>query len=580
MDYIEEIRAKMPIEDLVSQYVQLKRAGRNFKGLSPFKEEKTPSFIVSPDKGIAYCFATQQGGDVFQFIQLMEKVDFRESVKILAEKTSINLPESFFKTGSNQQTPIYKDIMSEAVLFYEETFAHETDGKKYWEQRDIDTKITKKFHVGFSPMKEDALSIHLQKKNFSSQDIIEVGLALRQDTGGKVVDRFRNRLMIPIFDHMGRPIAFGGRIIHTEDQRAKYINSPENPLYHKSRVLFGIDKAKDMIRKNDKVFILEGYMDVIAAHQMGLENVVAVSGTALTEDQLKLLARYTKHIVLCFDQDTAGRRATTRSIEIAARQGFFIEILLFDEAKDLDELMKNGQEKWDKALKNTCEPVDFYFLEAEERFSLDNSKQKQLFVKELLEVFSLFADVSLQQQALQKLSEKTAIPLTLLYEEIAKYKERKPFRREKHVPIIKQKNIVDSKEKYLLGFVSSQFSFFPEMKKNLIFSVFSDSHTKDIYKVLLETYNGQASIDDFEGLKEDDKKLLHIYQIYVEDLLEDLTESEKQKNGVSIISRMNKENIQKKEQMIIQKLQSGITEDDQKKLLAQMIEINKLKKLL
>lgn len=576
MDYIEEIKAKLPIEDLVAEYVQLRKAGRNFKALSPFKQEKTPSFIISPDKGIAYCFATQQGGDIFKLIQLLEGVDFMEAVRILADKTGVRIPEPEKQSKLSSQKKKAEEVMEEALSFYLQEFQKSDIAKKYWQTRGIESKISKEFQIGFSPDSFTATYSFLKKKGYTEDQMLSAGLILEKTkTAGEYFDRFRARLMIPIKNHMGKTVGFGARLIADIKDQAKYLNSPDSALYNKSYVLFALDKSKEEIKKKDQVIILEGYMDVIASFQAGVRNVVAVSGTALTEEQLKLIKRYTSNIALAFDSDEAGREATKRSIELAVKHDFNIKVINFHEAKDADELIKQGADKWQSAIKNQVDPLDFYVADAKSRYDLSDPIGQKNFVSDLLSKISLFPNLVIQQNYLKKLAEILNLEVRVLIDEFERQTKADNSKQEESI----QPSAQLSMEKYALGIILNYPDFVAKLKDLLIMEVFSDLQTKHIYKALLDNYNGPASsplIDTLQNLDDN----LGFWQIYAEEKNSALNEGEWNQEFLKLVREINLKNIKIRERDLISKMKSQVDREEQQKMAMQMMEINKLKKII
>ncbi|HPO06079.1 MAG TPA: DNA primase, partial [Candidatus Gracilibacteria bacterium] len=428
MDPLEEIKARIPIEVLVAEYVNLKKSGSNFKGLSPFKTEKTPSFMVSPDKGIAYCFATQQGGDIFRIYQLLEKVDFPEAVRQLAEKAGVSL-RNYQASSSNFKKEAYQ-LMKTVIEFYQDQLTRTNEAYSYWKNRQITPEISQSFQIGYAPSGNQTTFQYLKRKGFEADLMLAVGL-IGQNENGEYYDRFRERIMIPIYDHLGNPVGFGGRLIKDDPHQGKYLNSPENALYNKSQLLFGLDKAKESIKKKGYVILVEGYLDVIASHQAGETACIGVSGTALTNEQLQLIKRYTSHLKLCFDQDSAGREANKRAIQLATSQDFSVEIILIENSKDVDELVQKSPENWLKSVENGIPPFDFFFLESQERFDIKKTEDRQKIVNELFPKIAWFSSTVLQQTYLKKLAESCQLNLKLLMEEFAGFKKN----HKNHLPL-------------------------------------------------------------------------------------------------------------------------------------------------
>jgi len=342
MDTKDEIRARLPIEQLVAQYCQLKKKGRNFVCLCPFHNDSHPSFLVSPDKGIGYCFACQSGGDIFSFIQKIENVDFPEALKILAEKAGVELPKESTRrepTVSKDEKTRLRECMHEAQKFFASKLQNVSSSLEYVMGRGVPSELIEKFGIGYAPDSFSETYEYLLKQNFSRSEIIAAGLAVQKELEGKIYDRFRHRIMFPIHDGQGVIIGFGGRALGDSD--AKYVNSPEGPLYNKSSVLFGLFAAREAIRKAKSVVLVEGYFDAVACHKAGVENVVAVSGTALTDQHVKILKRYADSVILCLDQDNAGQLAAGRAFDLLSRAHLHILSVSLP-SKDPDELVQSN----------------------------------------------------------------------------------------------------------------------------------------------------------------------------------------------------------------------------------------------
>jgi DNA primase len=340
MDVKDEIRARLPIDQLVAQYCQLKRKGRNFVCVCPFHNDTHPSFLVSPDKGIAYCFACQSGGDIFSFYQKIESVDFPTALKALAEKANVELPKEQFAqkpSVSKDQKERLRDCLIAAQKFFQEKMYATPKAIEYVRGRGVSDDLIKKFGIGFAPDSYSATYDHLLKLSFSRSEIVAAGLGIQKELEGRFYDRFRNRIMFSITDAQGNLVGFGGRTMGDDD--AKYVNSPESPLYNKSSILFGLFQARDAIRKAKSIVLVEGYFDAIASHKAGIENVVAVSGTALTDEHVKIIRRYAEKVTLCLDQDNAGQLAAGRAFDLLCRANLQIESVSLP-AKDPDELVQ------------------------------------------------------------------------------------------------------------------------------------------------------------------------------------------------------------------------------------------------
>lgn len=346
---IDKIFSAIRVEDIVGEYVQLKRAGSNFKGLSPFVDEKTPSFVVSPSKQIWKDFSSGKGGTAISFLMEIENFSYPEALKYAAKRYGIEVEESKReltdeeKNAQNEKDLLYK-IHEVANHYFQEQLWNEEEGRaiglSYFKERDLREDIIKKFQLGYSPMQKNAFTEYALSKGYSKDILEKSGLSLFTEYAPEGVDRFRERVMFPIHSFSGRVLGFGARILKSNVKAAKYLNSPETDIYHKSNVLYGLNQSKQAISKNNLCLLVEGYMDVIALHQAGIENVVASSGTALTIEQIKLIKRLTENVTILFDGDAAGIKASFRSIDLLLSEGMNIRVLLFPDGDDPDSFSR------------------------------------------------------------------------------------------------------------------------------------------------------------------------------------------------------------------------------------------------
>ena len=386
-EIINEIRQNNDIVDVISQYMHLKRSGRNFFGLCPFHNEKSPSFSVSPDKQIFHCFGCGVGGNVITFVSKIEGLNFVETIQMLAERANIQLPT--LENSGDMQKEILKDKVYKVNEFTAE-FYHQNLYKpqakiaqEYVKKRQLSNETLKSFRIGFSG-KFDELYQELKKQGFADQEILESGLVNRNDRG-QYIDRYRNRLMFPICDARGKVIAFGGRVL--DDSKPKYINSPENIVYSKGRNLFGLNVAKKGDTK--KLLIVEGYMDVISLHQRGITNVVAPLGTALTEQQGWLLRKNAEQIILSFDSDGAGLQAKIRALDVLQNMGCDIRILQVEGAKDPDEfILKYGNIRFQALIEKALSVIEFKVKLLKNDLNLENINDKIKFLNEIAKLIS------------------------------------------------------------------------------------------------------------------------------------------------------------------------------------------------
>ncbi len=363
MDDVQQIKNRLPIEQLVGSYCQLHKKGRSFVALCPFHNDSKPSLLVSPDKGIAYCFACQSGGDIFSFYQKIEGVDFQTAIRDLAERAGVKLE---IKAGAHVPKKDDKDRAREclktALTFYREQLKSSVPAKDYLEKRAVPQEQIDAFELGVAPDGFTATYDHLLKANHSRGDIVASGLAIQRDLQDqRAFDRFRNRLMFPIHDPQGQLVGFGGRTLGADD--AKYINTSDGLLYHKSAVLYAFHKAKESMRETGKAVIVEGYFDVLACHRVGITNTVATCGTALTDQHCKLLRRYVDKVVLCLDSDRAGQEAMERAFPLLAAEGLHVEAVILPE-KDPSEILASDPEQLRSLLSTPAAYLDIVIQQA------------------------------------------------------------------------------------------------------------------------------------------------------------------------------------------------------------------------
>lgn len=379
-DQTEEIKGKIDIVEYVGQYVTLKKAGRNVKGLCPFHQEKTPSFVISPDRQIWHCFGTcGEGGDIISFLMKWENLTFYEALKELAEKAGVKLESGNFEDSKWEQKEKLFAINRAALKYYQYLLAetkYGSEARKYLTERKLNDKIIKTFELGYAPSSWDSLFKYLQKKSFNMQDIAASGLMImKNQTHG--YDRFRNRIMFPLKDARENVVGFSGRLLKDDARSAKYVNTPETDVYHKRDHLYGIDKTKEAIRKCDNAIVVEGEFDLIIPYQNGVENIVAIKGAALTEGQLNIIKRYTKRLSLALDTDPAGVEAMKRGIAVAEKMDFEIHIVEFSKGKDPDEAIRADKIQFLKDVKKARSIYDFLIDSAKKKFPDDSSFHKK-----------------------------------------------------------------------------------------------------------------------------------------------------------------------------------------------------------
>ncbi|NLI61444.1 MAG: DNA primase [Clostridiales bacterium] len=415
-DFIEEVRVANEITDVISEYISLKPKGRNFFGLCPFHNEKTPSFSVDPQKQLYHCFGCGEGGNVFSFVMAQERLDFVDSVKLLAERKGIPLPGSLDRTQDEEarkhREELYK-LNREAAMFYYQSLLS-PEGKhalKYLKSRGINHRTIKAFGLGYAPNSWDSTMKHLLDKGFEKQLLIEIGLLV--DKSQRTYDRFRNRVMFPIIDHRNRLVGFGGRVM--DESVPKYLNSSESPVFNKSSILFGLNLARKQ-RPIDNLIVVEGYLDVISLYEFGLKNAVASLGTALTMDQAKLMRRYTPNIYIAYDGDTAGQKATARSLDILKDAGCNVRVIKLPKGKDPDDILrKHGVEYFNKLKEDAVSLINFKLDQLQSGYDLDSQEDKVEFATKAAHILIEVENPLERDIYVQKLNATTGFKPELLY---------------------------------------------------------------------------------------------------------------------------------------------------------------------
>jgi DNA primase len=401
MDAVEDVKARLSVEDVIGEYVELKRAGRNFKGLSPWTSEKSPSLMVSPDKQIWHDFSSGKGGNIFSFVMELEGLDFKGALELLARKAGVDL-EQYRQSGNRGPSKERLYAASEAAThFYQYQFSKSKIALEYaLKKRQFSKATALDWRLGYSPSSGSALIDYLKSKKFTLDEIKRAGLT---NSYGK--DMFRGRLMIPLMDPQGRVIGFTARKLSEADNGPKYINTPATAIYDKSRHVFGLEHAKAAIRSSDYAVLAEGNLDVISSHQAGIKQVVATAGTALTVSHLKLLARFTSDIRLSFDADRAGLAATERAIPLASQAGLSLNIITIAEGKDPDELVKKDPKLWVQVVEKPKYALDWLIEQYRNKLDLDSGEGKRQFSDVLLPVVKKLSDPVEQDHYLSKIAE-------------------------------------------------------------------------------------------------------------------------------------------------------------------------------
>lgn len=584
-ELLDEIKSKNDIVDIVSQYVVLKRTGRNYMGLCPFHKEKSGSFCVSPDKQIFHCFGCGVGGNVFHFISKIENLNFKESVEMLANRVGVELPVSSNSDEDDKRERLKSrvyEVNKCAAEFYHENLYKPTakPGQEYVKKRHLDNKTLKAFKIGYSG-RFNELYTELKSKGFTEEEILASCL-VNKNPDGKFIDRFRNRLMFPIFDTHERVIAFGGRVL--DDSKPKYINSPEDIVYSKGRHLFAFNIAR---KYNSKTIIMvEGYMDAVSLHQRGIHNAVASLGTALTEAQGRLLRRSCEKVIIGYDADGAGQAATLRGLEILQNLGCDIRILQIEGAKDPDEfVVKYGPERFQMYVDKAISLVEFKVKMLKKSLDLDNVNDKIKFLNEVAKIVAKVENSMEREVYVDKISLEYKVSKDAIYAEINKLlyaNSRTEQKLEKKVVPVKNVSIqqdeqpVDVKTKRLESLVIYLLINYPDksferLKKLIDNNVIKIERNKAIINKLYEEHEkGNINIENILDLFEDEITVNYLSGIMSSDF--EITDVDKCIEDVLVTYR--KELLLQRRNEILGKIDnSNLTKEEVANLEAQLNEV-------
>ena len=525
----EEIRSANDIVDVVSQYVTLKRSGRNYFGLCPFHKEKSPSFSVSPDRQYFHCFGCHKGGDVFTFVSEIERISFKEALEMLAERAHIALPvdeNPEFNKNQYLKDRMHK-INAETTKFYHERLYTPVAkiAQDYVKKRKLDNKTLKSFKIGYSG-EYNELYKHLSQMGFKNEEILATGLVNRTERG-EFVDRFRRRLMFPIMDVTGKVVAFGGRKLDDKDKTGgKYINSNENLIYSKKKHLFGLNLAKQSDSK--KIILVEGYMDAISLYQRGFDNVVASLGTALTEEQGRLLRKYCEQVILSYDSDGAGQTAILRGLEVLEKQGCDARVLQMEGAKDPDEyVIKYGSGKFNLLVENAISLVEFKIKMLKQKYNLENAKDKIKFLKEITKILSNVDNKIEREIYIDNIAKQYNISKEAIYAEVNKASYNPEAREETLVrPIIKPKKAVEEvnpavvkRENMIIYLLINHFQeSYSAIVNNITLDDFKVEMNRKLYEII-QNSTAESSEKMLQAIAniEDEDLQSHVSEILVTD---------------------------------------------------------------
>ena len=592
-ELIEEIRSSNDIVDVISQYVILKRSGRNFFGLCPFHKEKSPSFSVSPDKQIFHCFGCGVGGNVIHFVSKIENLNFIETLQLLANRANINLPTLDTSYQDNKKAALKAkvyEINEITAKFYHENLYKPTskEAQEYIKKRKLDNRTLKSFLIGYSGTFDELYKL-LKQKGFSEEEILASSLVNKTENG-VFIDRFRKRLMIPIQDATGKFIAFGGRVL--DDSKPKYINSPENIVYSKGRNLFGLNIAKKGDTK--KIIIVEGYMDAISLYQRGITNVVASLGTALTEQQGRLLRKNSEQVIIGYDADGAGQAATLRGMEILQNMGCDIRVLQIYGAKDPDEfVIKYGPERFQKCVDSAISLVEFKVKILKQNLNLENVNDKIKFLNETAKILAK-VDNSIEQEVyIDRISSDYGVSKEAIYGEVNKLKyaktsEKKVLERAPIKSFIKQEDsekidesIIKREKMVIYILINYPKESFERIKDIITVGEIKSEINKDIISKIYEQYASGKETNILD-LFTDEEKINYLSGI----MADDFGVTDVNKCIEDLLNIYNKEKLVNERNEILKKLEdtSSLTQEESNELVKKLndviLKIAKVKKLV
>jgi len=518
---LEDILSRTDIVEVISSYLPLKKAGRNFKANCPFHHEKTASFVVSPDRQIYHCFGCGESGNVFKFLMRHERMEFPEAVEILAKKLGVVIPETHNHSRvSSDSASSYSKINELAVVFYEANLASAgaSHAREYLQNRQIKPQTIKEFRLGLATSGWDSLINFLKSKSISPASIEKSGLALAKENGG-YYDRFRNRIIFPIFDARSRALGFGARVM--DKTLPKYINSPETPVYTKGRNLYGLNFSKDHIRELDYAVIVEGYLDFIIPYQEGIKNIVASCGTALALEQVRLLKRYTHNVVMIYDGDAAGELATLRNLDILIEEGMNIRIVRLPQGYDPDLFVRKfGSAKLKTLIAEANNLFDYKFSVLKTKHDINDTHAKSLIASEMLLTINKFQNAIIRSEYIRNLSEGLKVQETYILEELQKLKLQQKFTGANREENIKKLEI-NPAEKLLIKFMLEEEGIIQRIRLELEPADFQDERTSKIVSIMYELVTqGKAVTANIlmNYFNEDDATQLLCESVFMPDL--------------------------------------------------------------
>lgn len=571
MDAKEEVRSRLNIEDVIGEYMQLKRAGRSWKGLSPFSGEKTPSFFVSPDKQIWHDFSSNKGGDVYAFVMEVEGLDFRGALELLARKAGVDL--SMYESKGSQdfskkKTRILK-ALELAADFYQRQMLRDERAKDYViTTRELTRQVVTDFKIGYAPRSGEELMKFLASKGFDRSELKDAGLL-----GSRGTDMFRDRMVIGLADGAGQIIGFTARLIDPEANGPKYINTPQTLVYDKGRHVFGLHLAKEAIRTNDFAVVVEGNMDVISSHQVGVRHVVATAGTALTEHHLKALSRLTRNVRLSFDGDKAGIAATERAIPISQTVGVELSVISYEDAKDPDELIKQDPKLWEAAIQNSRPALEWLIDQYAARVDVTTASGKRELTTQAFGILAKVGDPIEREHYLRLIAQKTGIGEAALQDRLHQFETPD----EKKLKLVKSATTNEKDpyayQDYLLALMASDTAVHDVVKKLSVDEI-AGSERKRMFHYLYEHPAGIA--EDVPLLLKDIETYVKIVLFKAEARYDGLDELTRLNEAVNLVRQIKAQKRKHNKEALTQALRDAEAQHDEQESARLRGEINYL----
>lgn len=563
MDAKDEVKERLSVEDVVGDYLELKRSGRNFKARSPWTSEKTASFMVSPEKQIWHDFSSGKGGDIFSFVMEMEGIDFREALELLARKAGVEIEQ--YK-GNKEFTKL-KDRLYKAnrlaALYYHQTLVKNKPALDYVvQQRKFGKEVIGDFKLGYAPSTGDSLMKFLLSKKFTADELHSAGLMFRSN--GRQGDMFRGRIMVPLNDPRGMSLGFTSRIMEDDPNAPKYMNTPKSPVYDKSRHVFGLELARDSIRSQDFAIVVEGNLDVLASHQAGIKNCVATAGTAMTTEHLKQLKRFSSNVRLAFDGDAAGIKATERAVTLAQEiDDLNLEIIDMPEGKDPDDIVRSDPEAWKQLVARSSYVLDWLFDHYEKQFDITSASGKKSMTDHVLLVLSRLKDPVEQEHYVAKLAKLTETPLEAMQRKLATVGSSKNSRPKKRI----RSDIKDDKSKDKSIYQDTYLAL------NALYPGVRDS-LKGVEKSMLIGQQRAQVFDHIQTLGKDKisntlpkelqslENYVKILSLRAEELYADWSASDRMVEAIGLARRVKEENVKNQKSTLTKQIADAEAEGD------------------